>query len=418
MNCALRACRRTGALLSVAACAALLLGAAPASWPMYQYSPNHNAVFASAGPPHRWVFHAGGKINGGLAVVGDALYCESFSRELVALDRRSGRVLWRARLPNVAMTTPIVADGLVIVGTGKDNVLVDNGRKLVWGVPGGDEIAAFDAGTGRLRWRFKTVGEDMPSPALVRTGGRDAIVFGNGDDRIRALELRTGRLLWSTPVDGVSTMSSAVASDGVVYVLAGVAAGMHRPDHVYAVRASDGHIVWSAPYGNADDSPVVGDGRVFVEDAQMVSGPARADAVNDVYALDATTGHLEWVRNSGAGYFTHVGTDEEAIAAMVDRGILFQSLLAARRFAAYDTGQGRVLWAIATDGPVKMSAVAAGGRLYVGDTAGVLYTLDEGTGRVLSRRTFPKPFTCSSPVIVGSTLYISNSDTVNAIPIH
>ncbi|MHB8434158.1 MAG: outer membrane protein assembly factor BamB family protein [Candidatus Tyrphobacter sp.] len=402
---------------SLIICAALLLGAAPSSWPMYQYFASHNAVFGDGGPAYAWRANVGGKVNGGLAVVGNTIYLESFAKQLFALDRRSGRVLWRARLPNIAMTTPVVADGLVIAGTGKDHVLVDTGRRLVWGVPGGDEVAAFDAGTGRLRWTFKTVGEDMPSPALVRIGGRDAIVFANGDDRVRALDVRTGRLLWNTALDGVSTMSSAAALDGLVYVLAGPSAAMHRPDHVYAIRANDGQIVWSAPYGNADDSPVAGDGRIFVEDAQMVSGPAWANAMNDVYALDARTGHLEWVRKTGTGYFTHVATNEEAIAAMLDRGVLFQSLLAARRFAAYDTAQGRVLWAISTDAPVKMSAIATGGRVYVGDTSGVLYTLDEGTGRVLSRRTFPKPFTCSSPVIVGSTLYVADESTIYALPI-
>ncbi len=383
---------------------------------MYQYQPDHNAVFPGTAA-YRWHFEAGGKINGGLAVVGDALYCESFSRELVALDRRSGRVLWRAHLANIAMSTPIVADGVVIVGTGKDNVLVDNGRRLIWGVRGGDEIAAFDAGTGRLRWRFKTVGEDMPSPAFVSTGERDAIVFGNGDGHVRALDVRTGHLLWSVAVDGVSTMSSSVAAQGIVYVLAGVSAAMHRPDHVYAMRAGDGRIVWSAPYGNADASPVLGDGRVFVEDAQMVAGPSTADAINDVYALDAASGHLEWARNSSPGSFTKIGTNEEAIAAALDRGVLFQSLPAARRFAAYDAAQGRVLWVVATQAAVKMSAVALDGRIYVGDTAGILYTLDEGSGRVLSRRRFDAPFSCSSPVIVGKTLYVANDSTIFAVPL-
>lgn len=399
-------------------CAALLMGAAPSSWPMYQYFPDHNAVFTDAGPAYSWHVGTGAKINGGIAVVGNAIYVETFAKEVLALDRRSGRVLWRAHVPNIAMTTPIVADGLVVVGTGKDNVLFQNATRIVWGIPGGDEIVAFDVGTGHVRWRFRTVGEDMPSAVLARIAGRDAIVFGNGDDRIRALDVRTGRLLWSTRVDGVSTMSSAALSDGIVYVLAGVAASMHRPDHVYAVRASDGHILWSAPYGNADDSPAVGEGRVYVEDAQTITGPPGASAINDVYAIARADGRLVWARNSGAGFFTSVGTNEEAIAALLDRDTLFQSLPAARRFAAYDAGQGRPLWSIPTDAAVKMSAVAARGRLYFGDTAGVLYELDEGTGRVLSRRRFPKPFTCSSPVIVGSTLYIADNDTVNAIPIH
>ena len=384
---------------------------------MYSYFPNNNAAFASDETPHSWQFASEGKINGGLAVVGNALYFESFAHDLVALDRRSGHLLWRARLPNVAMTTPIVAGGLVVVGTGKNEVAVDTGQLLVWGQPGGDEVAAFDARTGAFRWRYRTVGEDMPSPALVRVNGRDAIVFANGDDHARALDARTGRLLWSTRLDGVSTMASAVASAGIVYVLAGVAAGMHRPDHVYAIRARDGRIVWEAPYGNADVSPAVADGRVFISDAQRLRAPADRNTVNDVFALDARTGALLWERTSAAGFLTNVGTNEEAIAGMVDRVTFFVSLPAARRFSAFSASDGRVLWSVATMAAVKMSAVALDGKIYAGDTAGVLYTIAEGSGRVLSRRRFARPFTCSSPVVVGRTLYIANDDRVFALSI-
>ncbi len=383
---------------------------------MYQYFPNHNAVFAGT-HAYRWHFDAGGKINGGLAVVGDTLYAETFARQLLAIDRRTGRVRWRTHLPNIAMTTPIVADGLVIVGTGKDNTLLQTRTRLVWGIPGGDEIIAFDADTGRVRWRYHTVGEDMPSPAFVTAGGRDLIIFANGDGHIRALDVRTGRLVFSRDVGGVSTMASAAVADGVVYVLLGFAAGMHLPDHVYAVRASDGHIVWSAPYGNADDSPTVGGVDVYVQDSQYVKGPPAVGAINDVYAISRDRGLLVWARNAGAGYFTNVGTNEQAIAAMLDRDTLFQSLPAARKFAAYEAGQGRPVWVVRTMAAAKMSAVALAGRVYIGDTAGILYTFDEGSGRVLSRRRFPKPFTCSSPVIVGKTLYVADWNDVYALPL-
>jgi outer membrane protein assembly factor BamB len=395
----------------------VLLDAVPSTWPMYQARPDHDAVFRANEPAYRWRYDAGAKINGGLAISGNVLYAETFAPEVIALDRRSGRLLWSARMPNTVMTTPVVADGLVIVGTGKDAVAFERGRKILWGVPGGDQIVALDARTGAVRWRYKTPGEDMPSPALVRIAGRDAIVFANGDDHVRALSVRSGRLLWITPVTGVSTMASAAAVDGLVYVLAGTAAGSGIPDHVYAVRASDGSIVWRAPFGNADDSPTVANGRIFVEDGNTQPGPAGRDAYNQVFALDAKTGRLLWSYTSALGGFTRVGTNEQAIAAFADRGVLFQSLEAARRFAAFDVRTGRVLWSIPTQAAVKMSGVAKAGRIYVGDTAGVLYMIDEGTGRVLARRKFPLPFTCSSPVIVGSTLYVADGTRLFALPL-
>jgi outer membrane protein assembly factor BamB len=391
-----------------------LLGAAPPTWPMYQYRPDHNAVFGGGGG-YQWSQNVGAKNNGGIAVVGNTMYVETFAPSVVALDRRSGRVLWRTPMPNKAMTTPIVVDGLVIVGTGEDNTLYKTSHELVWGIPGGDEVAALSAKTGRIVWTYRTVGEDMPSPALVQIGRRKAIVFANGDDHVRALDVRTGKPIWGTPVIGVSTMASAAAEDGVVYVLAGTSADMHIPDHVYAVRASDGHVLWKAPYGNADCSPVLAGGIIAVEDGPIVGGPGDRNAMNNVYALDAQTGRLVWTKGSARGYFTLVSSNEQAIAGLIDNGVLFDSLEAPRRFAAFDLKSGKVLWSIPTAAAVKMSAVAFDRRLYFGDTAGVFYTVAESDGRVLSRKRFPRPFTPSSPVIVGHTLYISDYDTIHAI---
>lgn len=384
---------------------------------MYQYFPSHNAVFAGSEAAYRWSYDAGAKINGGLAIVGDTLYVETFAPSVIALDRRTGKPLWRTPMPNIVMTTPIVADGLVLVGTGRDQTLVHNSRTLIWGVPGGDEIAALHAGDGRIAWTYKTRGEDMPSPALVRIGSHDAIVFANGDDHVRALDVRTGKLLWSTRILGVSTMASAAAVGGTVYVVAGTSADMHLPDHVYAVRGNDGVVLWSAPYGNADDSPVVGDGKVIIEDAQTFSGPSNADALNTLYALDALTGRLAWKKQSAPGFLTSVGSSEEAIAGTIDRSVLFQSLPAARRLAAFELATGRVLWSIHTQAAVKMSAVVFGGRVYFGDNAGTFYVAAEGNGHVFRRARYDAPFTTSSPVIVGKTLYVANMERVLAMPL-
>jgi outer membrane protein assembly factor BamB len=396
---------------------AVALGTVPFVWPMYQFAPAHNAVFPSAEPSYRWRYDAGAKINGGLAISGNTLYIESFAPAAIALDRRNARLLWKTPLPNLAMTTPIVAGGFVVVGTGRDQVGIDTGSRLVWSRPQGDEIAALDARTGAIRWTYRTQGEDMPSPALVRVYDRAAIVFANGDDHVRALDLRTGRLLWSTALGGVSTMASAAALDGVVYVLAGLSAASHQPDRLYAVRASNGRVAWSAPFGNADVSPTVADGLLFVEDAQTISAPADRNAFNDVEAIEAATGSLRWRYASEAGFLTTAGTNEQAVAGVVDRGVLFQSLPAARRFAAFDVRSGTVLWSTPTLAAVKMSAVIANGRVYAGDTAGTLYTFSEGTGRVLSERVFGAPFSCSSPVIVGSTLYVADGSAVVALPL-
>lgn len=386
-------------------------------WPMYQHAPDHNAV-VSANHSARWSHKFSAKINGGLALSGSVLYVESFDGRVSALDGRSGALLWSIDAGRVVMTTPVVADGLVVVGTGTNAVIAQSRTHLVWGSPQGDEVVAYDSRTGKRRWTYHTVGENMPAPAIAHIGSRDAIVFANGDDHVRALDLQSGRLIWQTPVQGIDSMGSIAVDGGVAFVPAGGAAYSVISDHVYAISATTGRVLWRARYGNSDCSPTVADHRVFVEgSATDSSRPANLDAFNDVAALDEGTGKLRWRWYSGYGAFTSAGSDEEAIAGMAAGGTLYQSLPAASEFAAFDERSGRLLWKIHTRAAVKMSAVEQAGRVYFGDTSGELYVVDAASGRVLVGKKFPHIFTTSSPIIAGGTLYISNRDTVYAVPL-
>jgi outer membrane protein assembly factor BamB len=392
---------------------ALLLAAV---WPMYQYAPHHNAVFPGSASVS-WRHDFGAKINGGLALVNGVLYVESFDGRVSALKAATGKLLWSSQAGGVVMTTPIVADGVVIAGTGTSRVLTQTADRIVWGTAAGDAIVAFDARTGRQRWRYSTVGENMPSPALARIHGKDAIVFANGDDHLRALDVLTGRKLWKESVDGLASMSSAAADGGAVFVIIGGAANSNVHDSVLAIDSQGGRVLWNAPYGNADCSPAVAGHEVFLEASSSQPGPPDRNAFNIVYALNEGTGKLLWSWYSGLGTFTSVGSDEEAIAALAVDGMLYQSIPATDQFVAFEGRTGGVRWTLRTSAPVKMSAVERNGRLYFGDTGSTLYTVNARSGRVLSRRSFPSYFTTSSPVIDGNTLYIANDTALYALPL-
>lgn len=84
---------------------------------------------------------------------------------------------------------------------------------------------------------------------------------------------------------------------------------------------------------------------------------------------------------------------------------------------AFRANDGSILWQTRTTGPVKMSPIVAGGKVYFGDIAGMLYALDAKTGAVRTAIPSDKPYATSPPVIIGSTLFIANSDTIKAIPL-
>jgi outer membrane protein assembly factor BamB len=390
-----------------------------ASWATYQHSPDRNAVFERYAIPHDWSYDSAANINGGLALVGDTLLFTSFSQRLVALDVRTGHELWHAQLPNIAMTTPIVAGGMVYVGTGRNGVLKRNliqrirfFRKDVWGIPGGDEIAAFDLRTGAPRWTYHTVGEDMPS--AVYDAGR--LIFANGDWHAYALRADNGKELWSTDVGGAATMANAVMADGaVIFGVCAPHVGQERSDTV-AVDPSTGKILWRSSYGHCDATPSYARGKVFVNDVLPGDMALRKKTV--VAALNARTGKPVWAyREKSRGLWSIIGSDEVAVAGTYASGTYYQPAPLDDEVLAFDAETGKIRWRFHTSGPTKMSPVVKDGRLYIGDAAGMLYTIDTRNGRLLEIREFKKPFSVSPPIIAGDKLVVVNGTSVDAIPL-
>lgn len=410
------------AVLSACAPAAPRDTAAPpaqqASWATYQHSSDRNAVFKQYRLSQDWSYNAKAQINSGLALVGNTLLFTTFSHKVVALDVRNGHVLWQASVSNIAMSTPIVAGSTVYIGTGKSGVLDRSWNpvlkmrfagKDVWGVPGGDEVAAFDLRTGARRWTHRTVGEDMPSAVYDR--GR--LIFANGDWHAYALRADTGEQLWSTDIGGVSTMASAVMAGNAVIVA--ICNGAMKDTSSLALDASTGKLLWKSQYGHCDASPAYANGKVFVSDVDR--GDSRLQGITIVAALNARTGKPVWLYRGSQGLWSIVGSDEAAVAGTYASGIYYQSAPFEDQIVAFDANTGKVRWRFHTSGPVKMSPVVANRRLYVGDTVGMLYTLDARSGGLLEIRSFKEPFTTSPPIVAGKKLLVVNGTSVHSIPL-
>jgi outer membrane protein assembly factor BamB len=387
---------------------------ARAFWPTYQHSPDRNAVFKDYSIPQDWSYEAKAEINSGLALAGNTLLFTTFSHKVVALDVRNGRVLWQAPVKNIAMSTPIVADDTVYIGTGKSGLLDRNllqkvqfYKKSVWGVPGGDEIAALDLRTGARRWKFDTVGEDMPS--ALYDGGR--LIFANGDWHAYALRADNGKELWSTQLGGISTMANAVkAGRAVVVAVCG------EDTESVALDSTTGKILWKSPYGHCDATPAYADGKIFLND--VLPGDTSLQKITVIAALDAQNGKPLWsYRAKTQGLWSIIGSDEVAVAGTYAYGTYYQAAPLEDEFIAFDAQTGKIRWRFHTSGPAKMSPVVQNGRVYVGDTAGLFYTLDARNGKVLELRGFKKPFSVSPPIIAGNKIIVVNGTSVNAIPV-
>jgi alcohol dehydrogenase (cytochrome c) len=91
-----------------------------------------------------------GRVNRGLAILGDTLFMGTIDAHLLAIDAKSGQLLWDTTVADAAQHYSITMAPTVV----KDKVIV--------GTAGGDMdirgfIAAFDVHTGKEAWRFYTI---------------------------------------------------------------------------------------------------------------------------------------------------------------------------------------------------------------------------------------------------------------------
>jgi alcohol dehydrogenase (cytochrome c) len=130
--------------------------------------------------------------NCGVALYGDKVYFAAGEAVLVALDARTGREVWPTVVADNAAgyyTTlaPLVAGGVVMVGASGGE----------FGIRG--FIAAFDLDTGQERWRTYTVpapgepgSETWPTGDQWKTGGAPVWVTGNYDPETNLAYWGTG----------------------------------------------------------------------------------------------------------------------------------------------------------------------------------------------------------------------------------
>ena len=102
-----------------------------------------------------------GPVNRGFGILGDRLYMGTLDAHLVALDRKTGDVIWDVAVGDLKKANAITAAPLVI----KDKVII--------GVAGGDfssrgYIDAYDAQTGERVWHFNTIPDAGTSRAASR----------------------------------------------------------------------------------------------------------------------------------------------------------------------------------------------------------------------------------------------------------
>jgi alcohol dehydrogenase (cytochrome c) len=132
-----------------------------------------------------------GMVNRGFAILGDRLFMATLDAHVVALDTKTGNLLWETVAADYHQAYTFTVAPLVV----KDKVIV--------GISGGEYgvrgfIDAYDAASGRRVWRFETVpgpgqpGHETWAGDSWKTGGAPAWITGSYDPELNLIYWPTG----------------------------------------------------------------------------------------------------------------------------------------------------------------------------------------------------------------------------------
>jgi hypothetical protein len=220
----------------------------------------------------------------------ERLFCHFGPVGTVAVERKSGRVLWKQQL---------VFDD--ITGPGSSPILWRN--KLIFPCDGVDQqfVVALTAGTGEIAWKTPRPKIDaegkhrraFSTPLVIEHGGREQIVVPAAQ-WVCSYDPESGRELWRVNFgDGHATIPRPVFRDGVVYVCTG-----YLKPQLWAIRVDGSgdvtstHVAWKYEKQVPEiSSPVIANGEIYFVSALGVAT-----------CLDAKTGALCWQHRLGGNF--------------------------------------------------------------------------------------------------------------------
>lgn len=311
-------------------------------------------------------------------------------------------ILWNVKLQRGIASTAAIVDSVAYVGCYDEH------------------LYAFDLATGQEKWKFKA-GSFKAAPSVFE----GAVYIGDEDGTFWCVDAVKGSKRWSVEIDSTITGGANFAGDLVFF-------GAHDST-LHAFHRADGKPAWTykTKQGPIYGSALVANGQTFlagcdsmlhvvdVKDGKGVaqielSGQSGSTAAfldgklyvpnmaNDVEAIDLAKRKVVWTFTSpeGQSFNSSVAVTAQRVVAGNDDGNVY----------GLDTVTGKSAWTFPTKkGRVEGSPVIAGGRVYIGTTAGTLFVLDVDKGQELQKLQLGKGITASAAIASGS-LVIGTTD--------
>ncbi|HVE09583.1 MAG TPA: PQQ-dependent dehydrogenase, methanol/ethanol family [Paraburkholderia sp.] len=406
-----------------------------------------------------------GPNNRGVAISGDRLFMGTLDAKLVALDAKTGKLLWETQIADPEQgysetMAPTVVEDKVLIGT--------NGGE--YGIRG--FVKAFSATDGHLLWTFYTIPETGQEGvwATADATGRDMkrdiakekqTLTSKGGDFYKTL----GGGVWMTPAIDRKTRT-------VIFVVGNPSPDLYgaiRPgdnlytDSMVAVDLDTGKYKWHSQYIAHDvwdldavSPPILLD--VRDKDGKMVPGVIHGGKTGHVYVHERATGKLirfsqamipqedMWTLPTEAGArmlpganggveWSPMAFDPQTrlvYAANLHQPMTYQVAEVAYpggsklwlggafktipseqqwgKLSAVNVDTGKVMWDVKTDQPLIGGVLAtAGGLVFNGEGNGLFRAFDASTGKKLWE------FQCGAGVNAPAVSYTVNGKQYVAV---
>ena len=304
------------------------------------------------------------------AVDGERIFAADVEGLVMALDRLTGKVIWKQNLKTPVSGAVGAGYGLVLLGTLKGEVL------------------ALDADSGEEKWRAKVNSEVLAAPA---TNG-DIVVVQTQNDTLYAFEAYSGNQRWvfdNTPaVLTLRGSGSPVLTNNLA--IAGLSTGK-----VLALDTARGLPIWeqrvAVPQGRSELERIVD-----IDGGLLLSGGIvyAVSYQGRLAALDLSSGRILWERQASS-----------AMGLAQGYGSVYVSE-AEGTLVGVDERSASALWSNDSLQRRKLSAPAViSSYVLVGDLEGYLHLLSQVDGRFVGRERIDSAGLRAQPVVAGEWIY-------------
>lgn len=245
----------------------------------YAFSPavSGDAVFAASadGKVQRlekgasvWKISLSDGLSGGVGVGADIVVVGTPKGDVIALDAKTGKESWRAKVGAEILAAPVIAEGLVIARSGDSRLI------------------AFGAVDGKRRWMYQRSAPALTlrsNVGLIVRGGRTFAGFPGG--KLVAIMNTNGVALWEATValpKGATELERITDITSEPVISGGLICAVAFQGKLACFDVATGNGVWSRDISSSVGVDIEGNS-VYVTDDKGI-----------IYALALTTGATIW----------------------------------------------------------------------------------------------------------------------------